>query len=65
MKAGFVEKLIERLGRIGMTRDHLEAFGRTLTHDDHVIIEATTERLLFGRGGLVGVFAQLTGKRRG
>ncbi len=32
---------VERLGRIGMTRDHLEAFGRTLTHDDHVIIEAT------------------------
>jgi hypothetical protein len=32
---------VERLGRIGMTRDHLEAFGRTLTEDDHVIIEAT------------------------
>jgi hypothetical protein len=32
---------VERLGRIGMTRAHLEAFGRTLTHDDHVIIEAT------------------------
>ncbi len=30
-----------RLGRIGMTRDHLEAFARTLTHDDHVVVEAT------------------------
>ena len=33
-------KLI-RLGRIGMTRDHLAAFARTLTHDDHVVVEAT------------------------
>jgi transposase len=32
---------VERLGRIGMTRVHLAAFGRTLTQDDHVIIEAT------------------------
>lgn len=32
---------VERLGRIGMTRVHLAAFGRTLTPDDHVIIEAT------------------------
>jgi transposase len=24
-----------------MTRAHLEAFGRTLTQDDHVVIEAT------------------------
>src|SRR5689334_12643204 len=30
-----------RLGRIGMTRDHLQAFARTLTHDDHIIVEAT------------------------
>jgi transposase len=30
-----------RLGRIGMTRDHLGAFARTLTHDDHVVVEAT------------------------
>jgi transposase len=30
-----------RLGRIGMTREHLEAFARTLTHDDHVVVEAT------------------------
>ena len=29
------------LGRIGMTREHLRAFARTLTHDDHVIVEAT------------------------
>ena len=30
-----------RLGRIGMTRDHLEAFATTLTHDDRVVVEAT------------------------
>src|SRR3712207_6114326 len=24
-----------------MTREHLEAFARTLTHDDHVVVEAT------------------------
>ena len=35
------EGKIIRLGRVGMTRDHLEAFARRLTHDDHVIIEAT------------------------
>jgi transposase len=32
---------VVRLGRIGMTRDHLEAFARTLTHDAHVVAEAT------------------------
>ena len=32
---------VVRLGRVGMTRDHLEAFARTLTHDDHVVVEAT------------------------
>jgi transposase len=30
-----------RLGRVGMTRDHLSAFARTLSHDDHVVVEAT------------------------
>ena len=35
------EGKIARLGRIGMTREHLEAFARTLTHDDHVVVEAT------------------------
>lgn len=30
-----------RLGRVGMTRDHLTAFAKTLTHDDHVVVEAT------------------------
>ena len=30
-----------RLGRVGMTREHLAAFARTLTHDDHVVVEAT------------------------
>jgi transposase len=32
---------IRRFGRIGMTRDHLAVFAQTLTHDDHVVIEAT------------------------
>lgn len=32
---------IRRLGRVGMTRDHLTAFAKTLTHDDHVVVEAT------------------------
>ena len=32
---------VRRLGRVGMTREHLEAFARTLTHDDHVVVEAT------------------------
>ncbi len=32
---------VVRLGRVGMTRDHLEAFARALTHDDHVVVEAT------------------------
>ena len=30
-----------RLGRVGMTRDRLAAFARTLTHHDHVVVEAT------------------------
>ena len=30
-----------RLGRVGMTRDHLAAFAQTLTSDDHVVVEAT------------------------
>ena len=30
-----------RLGRIEMHRDRLGAFARSLTHDDHVVIEAT------------------------
>ncbi len=32
---------IRRLGRVGMTRDHLTAFAKTLTHDDHFVVEAT------------------------
>jgi transposase len=32
---------VRRLGRVGMTRDHLAAFARALTHDDHVVVEAT------------------------
>src|ERR671912_2634428 len=35
------DSAIRRLGRVGMTRDHLTAFAKTLTHDDHVVIEAT------------------------
>jgi hypothetical protein len=30
-----------RLGRIGMTRDHLAAFAQNPTHADHVVVEAT------------------------
>ena len=30
-----------RLGRVAMTRDHLATFARTLTHDHHIVIEAT------------------------
>src|SRR5919112_1512077 len=33
--------VVRRLGRIGMTRDHLAAFARRLTRDDHVVVEAT------------------------
>ena len=32
---------VRRLGRIGMTREHLEMFARGLTHDDRVVVEAT------------------------
>jgi transposase len=32
---------VTRLGRVGMTREHLETFARKLTHDDHVVVEAT------------------------
>src|ERR671912_811517 len=35
------DSAIRRLGRVVMTRDHLSAFARTLTHDDHVVVEAT------------------------
>lgn len=31
----------KRLGRIGMTREHLEDFARTLLPSDHVVVEAT------------------------
>jgi hypothetical protein len=31
----------KRIGRIGMTRDHLRAFAETLHPTDHVIVEAT------------------------
>lgn len=34
------DKLI-RLGRVNMSRDHLAAFAAKLTHDDHVVVEAT------------------------
>jgi transposase len=36
-----VNGTIRRLGQVGMTRDHLTAFAKTLTHDDHVVVEAT------------------------
>src|SRR4029077_18598683 len=33
--------VVKRLGRIGITRNQLAAFAKTLTHDDHVVVEAT------------------------
>ena len=36
-----VDGKVTRLGRVGMTRDHLDAFAKTLAHDDHVVVEAT------------------------
>ncbi|WP_375791006.1 IS110 family transposase [Bradyrhizobium sp. vgs-9] len=37
-----LERHLTKLGRIPMTRDSLEAFARKeLTHDDHVVVEAT------------------------
>ena len=32
---------VVRMGRVGMTRDHPAAFARTLTHEDHAVVEAT------------------------
>jgi transposase len=34
------DKLI-RLGRVNMSRDRLDAFAAKLTHEDHVVVEAT------------------------
>src|SRR3546814_18119825 len=34
------DKLI-RLGSVNMSREHLAAFAAKLTHDDHIVIEAT------------------------
>jgi transposase len=37
-----LDGVLTRLGRVEMRRDRLEAFARsTLTHDDHVVVEAT------------------------
>ena len=37
-----VEGKLSKLGRVPMLREHLEAFAKKeLTHDDHVVIEAT------------------------
>ena len=33
--------VFKRLGRIGMTRGHLEAFAKTLEPNDHIVVEAT------------------------
>jgi transposase len=35
---------VTRLGRVGMTREHLEAFARGLTHDDHVVVDGRRHR---------------------
>jgi transposase len=40
--AALLDGKVTRLGRVDMRRDRLEAFARsTLTHDDHVVVEAT------------------------
>ena len=40
--AALLEGQLTRLGRVDMRRDRLEEFARaTLTHDDHVVVEAT------------------------
>jgi len=40
--AALLEGRLTRLGRVEMRRDRLEAFAReALTHDDHVVVEAT------------------------
>ena len=40
--AALLDGQATRLGRVDMRRDRLEAFARsTLTHDDHVVVEAT------------------------
>ena len=40
--AALLDGTLTRLGRVDMRRDRLEAFARTaLTHDDHVVVEAT------------------------
>src|ERR671920_1100072 len=37
-----LDGVLTRLGRVDMRRDRLEGFARsTLTHDDHVVVEAT------------------------
>jgi transposase len=33
-----------RLGRIGMTRDQLEAFAKSLLSTDHVVVECTGKK---------------------
>jgi len=35
------EGLLTQLGKIGMTRDHLTAFAKTLNSTDHIVVEAT------------------------
>jgi transposase len=38
------EGKVVRLGRVGMTRDHLGAFARMLTLDDHVVRQRPATR---------------------
>lgn len=42
------DKLI-RLGRVTMPRDHLAAFAGRLTHEDHIVVEATGNAQLWPR----------------
>jgi hypothetical protein len=41
-QAGIIDgdKLV-RLDRVNMSRDHLAAFAAKLTHEDHIVVEAT------------------------
>lgn len=32
---------LTRLGRVNMSREHLAAFAAKLTHEDHIVVEAT------------------------
>jgi hypothetical protein len=53
---------LRRLGRIGMTRNHLEAFARTLCLTDHVVVEATNPEIQEGLAGADQAVVRVVGK---